>query len=157
MVQTLILQITKAKLLFTLLFRVVIPKILHRNFTHRVKTLSFLCSGHDKTMKILIEHGADLDSKSVSPLLKNAAWEGNSKIFAPKISALNQQFILFFCSGYAEVVKILIDHGADVNYLSKELDWSPLYNAAFWGIFKTITLKNISKRIKALFVFLFRS
>ena len=54
--------------------------------------LSFLCSGHDETVKILIERGADVDSKTIiggssprsevkedewTPLHK-AAYRGNS-------------------------------------------------------------------------------
>lgn len=86
--------------------------------------------------EILIDHGADLnliDSDDSSPL-HIATSEGNSKrisqILKQKIETLS-----FLCLGHGEIVKILIDHGANVN-IKSSTGSTPLHEAGMLGIIK---------------------
>lgn len=85
-------------------------------------------------MKILIDHGADVNSKNVhlSTLLHFAAYRGNFEKYCTKSSNIEPKLFLFFCSGRDEAVKVLIDHGANVN-AKDQIQRTPLHRAAFYG------------------------
>lgn len=71
------------------------------------------CSGRDKTIKILLEHGADVNDKNdegVTPL-HTAAMLGDWSVYN-----FHHRFFklvwCFSCPGHFKAIEILLDHGA---------------------------------------------
>lgn len=98
-------------------------KYCSKKFKHRIETfLSIInsivqsCLGHDQTAKILIDRGADVNSKNKdgqTPLHKASRY-GNSRNIAPRFKHRIETFSFLF-SGHDQTVKLLIGRGADVN------------------------------------------
>lgn len=123
-------------------------------------------SGHEKAIKLLFEKGANINDKDIEneSALHLAAGNGNSISTIFTIFALNEKVTnLFFCfiflSGHVDAMKILFDHGANVDVKDEDND-TPLHLAANNGDFIEFyySLPKILKTKKIIFVFLlFRS
>ncbi|KAM0146728.1 hypothetical protein ACHAPG_010988 [Botrytis cinerea] len=85
-------------------------------------------SGHDKLVQLFIKHGASIDSSDglYGSALTNACYHGHkstvklllkagAKMYSDEISGLNTPLQAAAEGGYTEIVKILLDAGADVS------------------------------------------
>lgn len=94
---------------------------------------------------MLIDRGADVNSKDTegSTPLHEAASAGNSRRIVPATQSKHLTF-LFLWPGADESVKILIDHGADLN--SKDYTGAtPLHKADLYGKSKSIVPEGQTK------------
>lgn len=86
--------------------------------------LTLVCDGFDEENKkiesarMLLEHGADVNIRFVRPLMKGYDWNSPS---TPLMAAAK--------SGNLNLVRFLLENGADPNYRINELDSPPLQDA----------------------------
>ena len=89
-------KIKKVKLLWIKLPGGVISKESYRKYKQNTEALSFLCSGRNEMVKILIDRGANVDSKDNfgGTPLHQAASAGNSNGIVSEIQAKSLSFFI---------------------------------------------------------------
>ncbi len=70
-------------------------------------------NGHDEVVKLMLEHGANPDSKDI--VMSNEAMLGFVTSYRVLIQGGWTALILASRKGYFKVVRHLVDHGADVS------------------------------------------
>ena len=106
--------------------------------------------GHVETVKLLLDHGAEVnrqDENGVSPLI-SASFTGSVKsvryiLSTVQIDSRNYDVSTFIKSsveGHAEIIKLLLDHGAQVNMQGNDEILFPLAGACFSGNTETARL-----------------
>ena len=117
---------------------------LNRNWTVLV---DFVVKGNIEVVKLLIDHGADLDIRDIegTPLQMAIHHERNEDMAVSLVesgaklqefSFGNTDLHLAAIWGFADLVPVLVRHGADVNAVN-EYGHTPLYYAARHGYRKT--------------------
>ena len=110
-------------------------------------------AGHVETVKLLLDHGAQVnlqDKNGVSPLI-SASYTGSvgsvKYLFSPDQIDINNYnnydlstFIRSSVEGHAETIKLLLDHGAQVNMQGNDENLFPLAAACFSGSTETVRL-----------------
>lgn len=90
------------------------------------------CLGHQGIVELLIKNGADVNNKNnydYTPLI-SAAKNGNFQIRDNKITKEIQIVKTNICLGHQEIVKLLVENGADVNAKRKNNDASLIWAAS---------------------------
>jgi ankyrin repeat protein len=91
------------------------------------------CSGYTDAVKLLIEAGADINATASSDLVKWKKWPPRH-YHNPFVKPLGGTALIYAsCSGHIDVVKLLIEAGADVNKKDKKNRYTVLMVASSAG------------------------
>lgn len=92
-------------------------------------------SKSEEMVKLLLQHGADPDMQTTSPIMHPDIQRGGANVRnLPLLSYAIQS------GASIEIIKLLIQYGADVNQKTIMNEWTPLMVAAYYGNYAAVEL-----------------